>query len=146
MEHHLTINTNNVNDTDYKYSLNFMKYLIHGNILDRYKKDQLHNPESRTIKSFVDKMKKQDAKKQQMSAKEVAEGKKKNKEDTIILNRFKNIIHVMHGIRVEMHRVKKFENLSSSDQNWLINGNYSYLSVAESIHMLLAVIVRRHHE
>lgn len=113
MEHQT--NTNNVNDNDYKYSLNFMKYLIHGNILDRYKKDQLHNPESRTIKSFVDKMKKQEEKKQNLSAKEVAEGKKKNKEDTIILNRFKNIINVMHGIRVEMHRVKKFENLSNSD-------------------------------
>ena len=50
-----------------------------------------------------------------MSAKEIADGKKKNKEDTIILNRFKNIINVMHGIRVEMHRVKKFENLSNSD-------------------------------
>jgi hypothetical protein len=60
-------------------------------------------------------MKKQEEKKQNTSAKEVAEGKKKNKEDTIILNRFKNIINVMHGIRVEMHRVKKFENLSNSD-------------------------------
>jgi hypothetical protein len=77
MEHQT--NTNNVNDNDYKYSLNFMKYLIHGNILDRYKKDQLHNPESRTIKSFVEKMKKQEEKKQNTSAKEVAEGKKKKK-------------------------------------------------------------------
>jgi|LauGreDrversion4_2_1035121.scaffolds.fasta_scaffold575370_2 hypothetical protein len=27
-----------------------------------------------------------------------------------------------------------------------MNGNYSYLTVAESIHMLLAVIARRNHE
>ena len=51
-------NNNNNVDTSYKYSLTFMKYLIHGNILDRYKKDQLKNPESRTIKSYVARMKK----------------------------------------------------------------------------------------
>lgn len=81
-----------------------------------------------------------------MSRKEVEEKKKMNKEDTIILNRFKNILSIMHGIRVEMHRVKKFENLSQSDQTWLLNGNYSYLTVAESIHMLLAVLARRNHD
>ena len=51
-------NNNNNVDTSYKYSLTFMKYLIHGNIIDRYKKDQLKNPESRTIKSYVARMKK----------------------------------------------------------------------------------------
>lgn len=92
--------------------MNFMKYLIHGNILDRYKQDQLKNPESRTIKSFIEKCKKEEAKKATKSKSEIEDGKKRNKEDTIILNRFKNIMSVMHGIRVEMHRVKKFENLS----------------------------------
>ena len=69
-----------------------------------------------------------------------------NNEDTIILNRFKNILQIMHGIRVEVNRVKKFDDLSDHDQNWLLNGNYSYLTVPEAIHMLLAVLARRNHD
>ncbi len=70
--------------------------------------------------------------------------KKRNKEDTIILNRFRNILNVMHGIRVDLVRVKRFEDLSQNDQAWLLGGQYSYLTAAESIHMRLSVIVKRH--